>query len=96
MEMIEREKKLKAAAVKPEERGLTPGAGARREVDEKLASVMSVPELKPLSALPQNLTINNQPPRVLFETVAQAGRDQRDLRSGFHHARRARRRAASN
>ncbi|MFB3778697.1 MAG: cohesin domain-containing protein [Bryobacteraceae bacterium] len=69
-EMIEREKKLKAAGVQIEDRGRVPGADARREVDEKLASVLSVPELKPLSTLPQNLRINNQPPRVLFETVA--------------------------
>jgi general secretion pathway protein D len=69
-EMLEREKNLKAAGVKIEERGLVPGAGARQEVDDRLSSVQSVPELRPLSSLPQNLRINNQPPRVLFETVA--------------------------
>ena len=69
-EMLEREKKLKAAGLDPGERGLVPGAGARREADERLSNVQSVPELRPLSSLPQNLRINNQPPRVLFETVA--------------------------
>jgi len=69
MEMIEQRDRQIAAGVKPEEHPLPPGAGARREVDEKLASVMSVPVLKPLSALPQNLRINNQTPRVMFETV---------------------------
>ncbi len=68
-DMIALAKKKLAEGVKPEDLGVTPGAEARHEVDEELASVMSVPKLKPLSALPQNLRINNQPPRVLFETV---------------------------
>ena len=69
MEMIDQRDRQLAAGVKPEERPLPPGTGARREVDEKLAAVMSVPELRALSALPQNLRINNQTPRVMFETV---------------------------
>jgi general secretion pathway protein D len=69
LEMIDRDKKRGAGAVKPEERGLTPVAEARREMDERLAAVMSVPELKPLSTTPINVKMNNQPPKVLFETV---------------------------
>jgi general secretion pathway protein D len=66
MQMIERAKKEN---LKPEERGRTLAAEARREAEERLATVMSVPELKPLSPLPQNLKINNQPPKVMYETV---------------------------
>lgn len=68
LEMIDREKK-RVETVTPEERGLTPAAAAQRDVDEKLAAVMSVPVLKPLSATPIDLTMNNQQPKVLFETV---------------------------
>jgi len=46
-----------------------PAAAARRDADRRLASVMSIPELKPLTSLPQNLKINNQTPRVMFETI---------------------------
>ncbi len=56
--------------VKPEDRGLTPAQIARRELEEKMASLRSTPELKPLSPLPSNLKISNQPVRNLFETVA--------------------------
>jgi general secretion pathway protein D len=69
LDMIDREKKRGAAAATPEERGLTPAAAARRELDQRLAAVMSVPELKPLSAAPINVKLNNQLPRVLFESV---------------------------
>jgi len=70
-EMIEREKK-KAAAGKestPEERGLTPAAQERQEALERIANLRNVPELRPLSTQPINLRINNQTPKVLFETV---------------------------
>jgi general secretion pathway protein D len=70
-DMIEREKK-KAAAGKesnPEERGMTPAAQERQEAMDRITSLRNVPELKPLSTQPINLRINNQPPKVLFETV---------------------------
>jgi len=70
-EMIEREKK-KAAAGKestPEERGLTPAAQERQEALDRIANLRNVPELRPLSTQPINLRINNQTPKVLFETV---------------------------
>ncbi len=66
MQMIERAKKEN---LKPEERGRTLAAEARRQAEERLGAVLSVPELKPLSPLPQNLKINNQPPKVMYETV---------------------------
>lgn len=54
---------------KAEEKGLTPTDVARREAEEKLASLASVPELRPVSRQITNLKMNNQPARVLFETV---------------------------
>ena len=54
---------------KSEEKGLTPAEVARKEADEKLASLATVPELRPVSRQITNLKMNNQPARVLFETV---------------------------
>jgi general secretion pathway protein D len=73
-EMIEQEKKRQAqpgpkAEVSPEERGLTPADAARRRTAERVASIQPVPELKPISTQPINFVMNNQSPRVLFETV---------------------------
>ncbi|HTM50112.1 MAG TPA: cohesin domain-containing protein [Bryobacteraceae bacterium] len=69
--ILEREKKqaLNPEGVKPEERGLTGAELARKESQERLDRVMSVPELKPLSNKPIDLKMNNQPMKVLFETV---------------------------
>jgi general secretion pathway protein D len=58
-----------ATAVKEEDRGLTPAQISRREMEEKMASLRPVPELKPLNPQITNLKMNNQPVRVLFETV---------------------------
>jgi general secretion pathway protein D len=66
--MIEREKK-KGAAANPEERGMTPSELARKQTQERVDRIQALPELKPLSPNPINLKMNNQPPRVLFETV---------------------------
>src|SRR5262249_23103741 len=65
--MIEREKKK--AESNPEEKGLTPAQVAEKESEERFARMQPVPELKPLSTQPITLKMNNQPPRVLFETV---------------------------
>lgn len=74
MEILDREERARRRGEKPEEkapeeRGLGPAELARRELEAKLAAVRSVPELKPLSPAPITLKMNNQPPRVLFETV---------------------------
>lgn len=66
--MIDREKK-QPGAIKPEERGMTPVEQARRESDDRLASILSPPELKPIVRQVGPLKINNQPPKVLYETV---------------------------
>jgi general secretion pathway protein D len=68
LEMIDRENK-KGTTAKPEERGLTPAETAKKEERERVASILPVPELKPLSTQPINLRMANQPAKVLFETV---------------------------
>lgn len=69
-QMIEREKKKEAAGTAdPVERGLTPVEIARKTADDRIERIQSLPELKPLSPTPINLKMNNQPVRVLYETV---------------------------
>jgi general secretion pathway protein D len=57
------------AGAKPEDRGLTPADRIRKEADERVASIMAPPELKPITGTIPTLKMNNQPPRVLYETV---------------------------
>src|ERR1022692_1314511 len=66
--MIEREKSKTES--KPAERGLTPSEVAKAESQERMDRMLQVPELKPLSSKPIDLKMNNQPAKVLFETVA--------------------------
>jgi general secretion pathway protein D len=65
-EMIEREKKK---GEKSTTRGLTPDELARKESEQKIDSMLPVPELKPLNQQPITLKMTNQPARVLYETV---------------------------
>jgi general secretion pathway protein D len=67
--MIEREKNKPAGEQKPEERSMTPAQMQRRRDEKKFASMQQVPELRPLNQVPINLKMNNQQPKVLFETV---------------------------
>jgi len=74
--MIEREKKRDTAPLQPgeqpptpEERGLTPSQAARKATLDRIDALQSVPELKPLNPQLGNLKMNNQKPRVLFETI---------------------------
>jgi general secretion pathway protein D len=73
-QMIEREKKKAAQpegqAAAPEEQGLTPAQIAKKELEERITRYAGAPELKPITPQIQGLKMNNQPPRVLFETVA--------------------------
>ena len=73
IQMIEREKKRAAepgqAEAKPEERGLTPAQQARKDAEEHIASAMPPPEIKPITPQISTLKMNNQPVKVLFETV---------------------------
>ena len=54
--------------VPPGEAGLTP-AEARKESLAMIQSLQPVPELKPVSNQITSLKMNNQPPKVLYETV---------------------------
>lgn len=65
-EMIERNKK---GNVKDDELSLTPTEQARKQEMERMASILPVPELKPVTNRIETLKMNNQPPKVLYETV---------------------------
>jgi general secretion pathway protein D len=69
LEIIERNKK-RGAEIKPSQRQLTGVELSRAEEREKLARLEPPPELRPFSRQPINLRMANQPPKVLFETVA--------------------------
>jgi general secretion pathway protein D len=66
-DMVEEEKTGKRKA--GPDAGLTPAELARKEMDERAKAILPPPELKPISQLPSTLKMNNQPPRVLYETV---------------------------
>ena len=53
-----------------DERGLTPAELSRRQSDDRVESMLGPPELKPMTAVIPVLKMNNQPPKVLYETVA--------------------------
>ena len=55
---------------KADERGLTPAELSRRQSDNRVESMLGPPELKPMTAVIPVLKMNNQPPKVLYETVA--------------------------
>jgi len=63
---MERERKKGADS---DTRALTPSQLAKRDSEEKLDSMLPVPELRALNQQPINLKMNNQPAKVLFETV---------------------------
>ena len=65
-QMIEREKKKGADS---DTRSLTPIQLAKRNSEQKLDSMLPVPELRPLNQQPINLKMNNTSVKVLFETV---------------------------
>jgi general secretion pathway protein D len=68
-QMIEREKSKPAGEQKPEERSLTPAQAEKRREEKRFASMQPLPVLRALNPDPINLKMNNQPPKVLFETV---------------------------
>src|ERR1035441_1569315 len=72
-QMILRERKRVESTGKesaPEVRGLTPSELSKKESGEKIDRMLGVPELKPIRPTLIDFKINNQTPRVLFETVA--------------------------
>ncbi len=71
-EQIKREAERKATGQAPPEaadRGQTPADRVRRDVEKKIDTLMDAPVLKPLQRDIVNLKLNNQPVRVLFETL---------------------------
>jgi general secretion pathway protein D len=58
------------AGAKVEDRGLTPGELARRNSQLHVDSMLEPPLLKPMTAVIPVLKMNNQPPKVLYDTVA--------------------------
>ena len=65
-EMIKRNKQ---GNVKPEEANLTPSEQARKQEMDRMSTIQSVPSLKPITTRIDTLKMNNQPPKVLYETV---------------------------
>src|SRR2546427_1515910 len=65
--IVEREKKqaLSPEGDKPEERGLTSAEIARKDSQDHLDRITTVPELKPLSTTPITLKMKNQPMNAL-------------------------------
>ena len=57
------------AGANPEDRSLTPAERVRRDTERRIERIQSPPELKPVLRTVGPLKINNQPPKVLFETV---------------------------
>ena len=66
-QMLDRSKQ---GGVAPEEIGLTPSEKVRREDELHVAAMEGPPGLKPVIRSIPPLKMNNQPPRILYETVA--------------------------
>ncbi len=59
-----------AAAQKEEDKTLTPSELAHKKSRERTDSLLAIPELRPLNADLIDLKMNNQRPRIMFETAA--------------------------
>ena len=71
--MMQREDKKKAADPSaketPEEMGMTGAQVAKKEVQDRVDSLLPIPELRPLNSQPLTLRMTNQKPKVLFDTL---------------------------
>ena len=67
-EMIRKEKK--EGPTQPEDRGMTAADKVRRQNEQKLETMMDAPVLKPIKREIVNLKMNNQPVKILFETLS--------------------------
>ncbi len=72
--MIEREKKKDPNAKtdgesREDEAGMTPVQLAKRQSEDRFDSYGGIPQLQPISSAKITLKMNNQPPKVLYETV---------------------------
>ena len=68
-ELIKREKK-EGNTAQPEDRGMSAADRVRKQNEEKLDSLMDAPVLKPIQRDIVNLKMNNQPVKILFETLS--------------------------
>jgi general secretion pathway protein D len=69
LQEVKRTQQMMQQHAKPEDVGLTPVEIARRESDKRIDSILAPPELHPVLRAVGPLKINNQPVKVLFETV---------------------------
>ena len=53
----------------PNDAGMTPAERERRSSDQKVASIEGPPDLTPVVARIPPIKMNNQPPKVLYETI---------------------------
>ncbi len=60
---------MTAPAAKPSETGLTPAERQRKSDEDRISTILGPPELNPVVRMIPPLKMNNQPPRVLFDTV---------------------------
>jgi general secretion pathway protein D len=67
LQMIEQRKAQPSTS--SENIGLTPSEQAEKEIEDRVARMRAVPELKPITRQISTLKMNNQPVRVLYETV---------------------------
>ncbi len=65
-EMIEA---AKTGKIPKDQIGLTPAERYRAEQDQRMAAMLPPPELKPITGVISSLKMNNQPPKVLYDTV---------------------------
>src|SRR5205823_1345454 len=69
-EMIEWDRNPGQASLNDEDKNLTPAQLARKQAQERTDLLQPLAELRPLNTDLIDLKMVNQPPRVLFETVA--------------------------
>ena len=87
-EMIQRNSKAEGnpgAALRgtqqEEEKTLTPSELAHKRAQERTDSLLPIPELRPLNTDLIDLKMNNQRPRIMFETVAKIARNVRYVKT---------------
>jgi general secretion pathway protein D len=61
--------RIKGAALSADERAMTLAQLAKKESDQKIASIQPAPILKPISRQVTSLKMNNQNVKVLYETL---------------------------
>lgn len=70
---IRQTESMRNAKAGPGDVGLTAAERARKDQEERVDSMLPPPELKPTNNVIPTLKMNNQPPKVLYETVGKLG-----------------------